>query len=131
MTCLKKNSSGKKAAALFLIFVAAASGSMFAHHWEGYAQRMPGRIQSNPNAAPAELPSAETIEAYHAAVLEHRTGLLQAKVAAGMITQARADAEIAMIKAHQSECSGECIANCPRDERRSDFSAGRRYGRHF
>ena len=115
MTCLKKTSSGKKAAALFLVFVVAASGIMFANPWERQAPRMPGRAQPNPNAAPAPLPSEEIVKAYHAAVLEHQSGLLQAKVAAGMITQERADAGIAMIKAHQSECKGECITNHSRD----------------
>lgn len=117
MTCLQKTSSGKKAAALFLVFVVAASGIMFANPWEERAHRMPGRTPSNPNAASAPLPSEEVVKAYHAAVLEHQSGLLQAKVAAGMITQERADAGIAMIKAHQSECKGECITNHSRGKR--------------
>ncbi|MCM1320985.1 MAG: hypothetical protein NC041_02275 [Bacteroides sp.] len=119
MTCLKKTSSGKKAAALFLVFVVAASGIMFANPWEERAHRMPERSQPAPSAMPpAPLPSEEVVKAYHAAVLEHCSGLLQAKVAAGMITQERADVGIAMIKAHQSECKGECITN---------HSAGKRH----
>lgn len=56
-----------------------------------------------------ELPDTAKLKKYHDSILDAFTEIEKAKVEAGVLSQEWADAQIALLKAVQSDCKGQCI----------------------
>ncbi len=92
-----------------------AGSSLFAHDGKSNRHsRHDDFVPPYPPCQPVEfnekdLPDAATVKKYHDAVYESYKMLLAAKVQAGIMTQEWADASLAILKAKQADCKGECI----------------------
>lgn len=66
-----------------------------------------------------ELPDEATVKAYHEAEVKALSQLLDAQVAAGIVSREWADARLAILRAVQADCKGRCIL-----EHRTDIPFG-------
>lgn len=90
-----KNTNASRLTVSALVLALAASSSIFAQE----------KKPENQHA----LPDSKTVEKYHSEMMESFKKIENAKVEAGVLSQEWADAQIAFLKAKQSDCKGQCI----------------------